>query len=132
MDLIHLFHKGMKRVIVGLVASIAALLPSVALAQVTVMGHDSSFLGVVDSNAYSNESICNQFGTYGSEFGETIFNKFGTYGGEFSPNGAYNSNAKKPPILVDANGNFVGFVTKNRKLPHRYDPDILLVEVCGR
>ncbi len=122
----------MKRFIRALIVSIVALLPSAAMAQVTIMGYDNTFLGVVDNNAYNNDSICNQFGNYGSEFADTIFNKFGTYGGEHSPNGAYNPNAQKPPILIDESGNFVGFVSKNRRLPQRYDPDILRVQICEK
>lgn len=123
----------MKRFVYSLVFGVAAVLalPSVAKGeQLFIVAADNSFLGVVNNNQFHRDSICNQFGKYGSEFSSvSIFNKFGNYGGEFSPNGAYNPNARKPPMLV-SNGEFLGFITKNRNVPHRVDPDILRVEIC--
>ncbi|QLE46679.1 hypothetical protein FD723_41570 (plasmid) [Nostoc sp. C052] len=48
---------------------------------------DDTFLGVVDSNAYNSNSICNDMSVWRAyEIG--IFNKYGTYGGESSQIGS--------------------------------------------
>lgn len=113
------------------ISGLAVLLPTAAFAQAIVVSQDGTFLGVVSSNSYNSNSICNEFGRFGSPFGNTIFNKFGTYGGEYSPTGAYNTIARKPPLLVKDN-QVVGVISKNRNFENRIDPDLLLVEVCGR
>lgn len=116
------------KILTGLIVGIAVLLPSVATAQqFEVMGYDSAFLGAV-INGLDENSICNSF-TYGSQFTESIFNRFGVYGGQTSPYGAYNPNAEKPPILLK-DGKFVAFISKNRRLKHRIDPDTFFSKAC--
>ena len=96
-----------------------------------VVGQDGKFLGNLSQNQYDSNSICNPYGQFGSEYAQSIFNRYGTYGGEYSSMGAYNPSAKNPPIIVQ-NRTIIGIVTKNRQIEGRVDPDLLLVEVCGR
>jgi hypothetical protein len=92
-----------------------------------------SYLGLVSSDQYDKESICNQYGDYGSPYqANSIFNKYGTYGGEYSQLGAYNRQAGRPPALVE-NGQVISIISKDTSLNPRLriDPDMLRVQICG-
>ncbi|ABA24700.1 hypothetical protein Ava_D0035 [Trichormus variabilis ATCC 29413] len=122
----------MKRVLSAFAFSLV-LLPAVANAQAVIMGGDGSYLGLVSSDSYAEESICNKYGTYGSPYQEnSIFNQYGTYGGTYSELGAYNPRAGRPPALVE-NGQVVDIISKDRRLKPslRIDPDMLRFQVCG-
>jgi hypothetical protein len=94
-----------------------------------VVGYDGQFLGIAESNPYGPDSVCNEFGSYGSEFATTsIYNEFGQYGSEFSTLSAYNSFTSTPPaLLCDETGEILALVTKNTVLADGIDPDILCV-----
>ncbi|NJL09386.1 MAG: hypothetical protein HC908_01670 [Calothrix sp. SM1_7_51] len=96
-----------------------------------VVGGDGSFLGVVSSDQYDNNSICNRYGSYGSKYNESIFNPYGTHGGQYSDLGAYNPRAQKPPMVVTSDGKPLGFISKNDRLRNRMDPDVFRIQVCG-
>ncbi len=121
----------MKNFIFTVVSLVCAFSPAIASAQKPVIpviaSHRGEFLGFVFNNEYDAKSICNEYGKYGSPYGQTIFNKYGTHGGEYSDTGAYNRRAKNPPVII-VNNQIVGFVTKNPQFGEaRIDPDILLV-----
>lgn len=60
------------------------------------------------------DSIWNRFGPYGSpESGVSIYNESGPYGGSTSDESPFNSCASAPPLLLDADGGFVGYVSDN-------------------
>jgi hypothetical protein len=126
-------HHLSKKLIVFLTLTSTCLIASPVLAQSLpiVVGQDGKFLGTLSQNQYDSNSICNPFGQFGNEFAQSIFNRYGNYGGEYSNMGAYNPSAKNPPIIVQ-NRQIIGIVTKNRQIEGRVDPDLLLVEVCGR
>ncbi len=100
-----------------------------------------TYLGQVSDNPYSQTSILNEFGAYGSEFSQTsIRNEFGSFGSEFSRYSAYNPYALDPPILYryDASDDLlypVVYVSKNEFLGNpTIDPDELLATLengCG-
>ncbi|MGB3655463.1 MAG: hypothetical protein WBA41_30230 [Rivularia sp. (in: cyanobacteria)] len=126
----------MKKFIFAVFSLLCAFSPATASARKPVMpivvSQSGEFLGLVFNNEYDAKSICNQYGKYGSPYAQTIFNKYGTHGGEYSDTGAYNPRAKNPPIVI-VNNQVVGFVTKNPQFGKaRIDPDILLVQACGR
>ncbi len=101
-------------------------------APLQVVGRDHTFLGVVSNNQYESQSICNQYGSFGSPYSQTsVWNKYGKYGGAYSDMGAYNSNAQKPPIVIQ-NGQPVAVLTKNLRLQGAYDPDVFFQKVCGQ
>ncbi|QLE46677.1 hypothetical protein FD723_41560 (plasmid) [Nostoc sp. C052] len=118
--------KLVKSIVIG---CLATLLPTSAFAATIVVASDGTFLGVVDSNAYNSNSICNEYGQYGSAYGIGIFNKYGTYGGESSQIGAYSENAQKPPILIK-DGQPIALITKNPNFKNRLDPDFLQQMAC--
>ena len=84
-------------------------------------GNDSSiFLGCLNCNRFSSESICNRFGEYGSRFSSnSIWNRFGEYGSRFSSYSPWNKFASDPPAIVDRQGNFYGYFSSNRHYPNR-------------
>lgn len=126
-------HQLSKKLIVFLTLTSACLIANPVLAQSLpiVVGQDGEFLGTLSANQYDSNSICNPYGNFGSEYAESIFNRYGTYGGEYSSMGAYNPSAENPPLIVQ-DDTIIGIVTKNRRVEGRVDPDLLLVEVCGR
>lgn len=83
----------------------------------SIFGWDSfedhyEFIGAV-ANEFDSDSIANEFGA-GNEFSsKSIFNEFGDYGSEFSSESAFNDFASKPPILVDGDLDFIGYLTTN-------------------
>ncbi len=123
----------MKKLPAFCLAFAVVLTPVAANAQTIIMGGDGSYLGLVSSDQYNQESICNRYGDYGSPYqANSIFNKYGTYGGEYSQLGAYNKQAGRPPAVVE-NGEVVLLISKDTSLrPElRVDPDILRIQVCG-
>jgi len=70
------------------------------------------FIGAI-ANEFDSDSIANEFGA-GNEFSsDSIFNEFGTFGSEFSSYSAFNEFASKPPIIVNNNYKFIGYLTIN-------------------
>jgi hypothetical protein len=92
-----------------------------------LVADDGEFIGVISSSRFSSDSICNDFGDYGSSFSsKSIKNEFGQYGSRFSPLSAYNQFATTPPTIFRG-GLIVGVLSKNRFLSGAVDPDTLLV-----
>lgn len=74
-----------------------------------------TFLGCLNCNRYSADSILNAYGSYGSAYSSTsIFNHFSDYGSAYSMFSACNSYATDPPVIVDSAGNFYGRLTLNQ------------------
>lgn len=81
------------------------------------------FLGKITPNKFDNESIFNRFGPYGNKFSqESFLNKFSPYGSQFSQLSAYNHVASSPPKIFKK-GVFVAYLTKNKMLSPRIEPD---------
>jgi hypothetical protein len=77
--------------------------------------HDE-FLGCLVCNEYSAESVCNEYGKYGNEYGSNMWNEYSSpYGNEYSSSSPWNeySSSNSVPVLVDRQGNFYGFFTIN-------------------
>ena len=110
-----------------LLAAIAVLVACVpALAQdspaLLLFGGDGhkTFLGCLNCGRFDSGSVCNKFGLQGSKFAvDSIWNKFGNYGSKFSNYSPWNRFASEPPAIVDASGNFYGYLTANRYNPKR-------------
>jgi len=101
-------------------------------APMIVVGQDGAFLGVVSSDRFAPNSICNELGSFGNSFSSTsVLNQYAKYGGTFSNLGAYNPNAQKPPLIIQ-NRQAIGLLTKNRRLQGGVDPDVFFNQVCGR
>ena len=63
----------------------------------------------INCSQYSSESICNQYGDYGSEYSSvSIWNEYGNYGSEFGSESPWNEYSSKGPKIVDRDGNYYG------------------------
>lgn len=72
------------------------------------------YLGCLNCDSYDKNSIWNSYGTYGNSYNtKSIWNSYGTYGNEYSSYSPWNNYASNPPIVVDKNGNFYGYLTVN-------------------
>lgn len=94
---------------------------------------NKEFLGNISSNAYDSNSICNQYGTYGSRYSSfSVFAEHGTYGSPYSTYSAYNPRSDRPPIIVDVDGKPLALLTKNTNFNNAIDPDMLHYAICGQ
>ena len=98
-----------------------------------LMAQDGEYIGEISSNQFDSESICNDFGKFGSEFSNTsIRNEFGPYGSEFRTYSAYNPFTSSPPLILFndyRDGIHLGYLTKNDFLYESLDPDLLLLSL---
>jgi hypothetical protein len=79
------------------------------------------YLGKLVTNKYDNDSIWNEYGTYGSKYSDlSIWNEYGTYGSKYSNESAFNDYASKPPMIVDYYGTVVGYLTTNSYVQYGY------------
>ena len=90
-----------------------------------IVAGDGTFLGVIDKEYNSPQSISNRDGKFGSRTSaQSIWNPNSPYG---SPTGRYspwNENAEQPPML-SWHGAFKGYLTRNPRIEPRVSPDAL-------
>ena len=73
------------------------------------------YLGCLNCSKYDQNSIWNSYGTYGSKYNSnSIWNKFGTYGSKYNTLSPWNSFSNNPPVIVDNDGEFYGYLTTNK------------------
>ena len=76
----------------------------------------SQYLGCLECNEFSSEFICNGFGPYGNvDSAKGMFNEYAGFGNEYNSKSPWNeySSSNEVPILVDEEGNFLGYFTIN-------------------
>lgn len=101
-------------------------------------GHDHDvYLGCINCSYTEPGSIHNDIGSFGSDIASTsIFNHMGQYGSDTSQYSPCNDIAWHPPVIVDEDGGFYGYLTLNDMIPHAIDdPDIvawLKYKVCKK
>jgi len=92
-----------------------------------IVADDGEFLGTISTNAVDAKSILNQVGRHGSEVSSvSIFNSVGRYGSEVSGTSAFNEIASRPPKIINRDGQFVAFLTKNAIKTPRVDTHALI------
>jgi hypothetical protein len=75
---------------------------------------NSVYLGCLNCNFSSTESVCNQFGSYGSEYSaSSIWQPYATYGNRYSNFSPWNSLSSSGPAIFGSNGVFYGYFTTN-------------------
>jgi hypothetical protein len=95
------------------------------------------YLGCLSCSEYDQDSIANSYGMFGSAYqSDSIFNSYGEYGSRHSQYSACNQYASNPPVTVDSNGNFYGYLTlnNNKQLIQKNRQQIytwLAEEVCS-
>lgn len=96
-------------------------------------GHQQ-YLGCLNCNAMSSDSVDNSMGSYGSPMSMTsVRNKMGPYGSRMSGASACNPMATDPPVVVDEGGSYWGRLTVNSMADPIRDPAVAdwLRGVCG-
>ncbi|MGF6787786.1 hypothetical protein [Paraburkholderia sp. 35.1] len=85
------------------------------------------YLGCLNCSDVASDSVHNDIGQYGSDISpRSIFNDIGQYGSDISSESPCNDIASDPPVIVDQNGGFYGYLTLNDTHPHAVtDPNIL-------
>lgn len=82
------------------------------------------YLGKCVTDRFDNDSIWYPLlGDYSSEYSQTsIWNKFCKYGSTLisQDESAFNDRAQHPPIIVDNDGVFIGYLTTNSKLENAW------------
>ncbi len=97
-----------------------------AIGENYLLGGDGAFLGRITENPHDQDSISNQYGTYGSPYSPTsIQNPYSLYASPYSPLSMNNIYASNPPILV-LRSLERGRVTKNPSFQNRIDPRVFL------
>lgn len=96
-----------------------------------IVAADGRYLGRI-STKVRGDSIKNFLGKYGNLRSATsIFNQLGEYGNTLSSKSPFNYYAHTPPKILDPNGNFFAYLTKNEEKQPRVDPDELKI-LLGR
>lgn len=73
------------------------------------------FLGILNGSKFDSKSVWNEFGTYGNKYNSlSIWNEYGRYGNSYSQYSPFNPYASHPPVIVDPDGNFYGYLTVNQ------------------
>ena len=94
-------------------------------------GHNT-YLGCLNCNEYSPESVLNQYGTFGSVYSATsVANPYSQFGSPYSMYSACNPLASDPPVIVDGSGNFYGRLTVNQLNPERTRDSTVLAWLAG-
>ena len=109
---------GVKTVFRFIILVVFAFMASPANAELMLFGGEGHkvFLGCVSCHPRSAESICNEYGRYGSEYNsESIWNAYATYGNEYLSTSPWNkyTSTNTVPVLVDGKGSFYGYFTIN-------------------
>jgi hypothetical protein len=78
------------------------------------------FLGCLNCDPSELFSVWNEEGDYGSTTRpDSIWNREGVYGSPASPLSPWSRHATTPPFVVDREGNFFGYFTRDLSYPDR-------------
>lgn len=78
-----------------------------------LLASDGEFLGLLTTNRFNTDSICNMYGQYGSRYAaKSIWNEYGRYGSQYSLLSPNNPYSLRPPRII-LRGRDIGFLTCN-------------------
>jgi hypothetical protein len=105
------------------------LISANGIAQLFASDNNGTFLGLLSSDRYDQNSLSNPFGAYGGCFGMySIRNQSSWFGGDNGLYSPYSLNCLNPPTIV-YQGQAMLVVTKNLGMSYRLpvvDPDLML------
>ncbi|AZA77255.1 hypothetical protein EG347_06930 [Chryseobacterium sp. G0186] len=88
----------------------------------------NQYLGCLNCDTFDKNSIWNKFSDFGNVYSsKSIWNTYGNYGSTYSTYSPWNSYASYPPVIVDQDGNFFGFLTLNTYKSERSDLELALI-----
>ncbi len=83
-----------------------------------IFAQDGTYLGKISANKYEQDSISNQYGTYGSSYSSTsIFNRYGQYGSDYSSLSPFSTYGSQPPLLVSGSSSLAYLTVNTSKIP---------------
>lgn len=86
-----------------------------------------TYLGCLTCSKYDANSVWNEYGSFGSKYqSSSIWNSYGIYRSQYSAQSPWNRYSSSPPVLLDVNGSFIGYFTKNAYLQGRTRNDFAL------
>lgn len=104
----------MKKIILLSTFLIVGTIYSQALFLYGGKNHDV-FLGCLNCPSYDSKSIWCAYGDYGSTYGaKSIWTSYGEFGSTYSSYSPWTTYADKPPVIIDKDGNFYGYLTINK------------------
>lgn len=95
---------------------------AVAQTELLIFGgrNNDVFLGCLTCDRFNSASVLNSTGPHGSRFAiDSIWNRYGDYGSRFSTYSPCNRFGTNPPVVVDRQGNFYGYLTISQTFPRR-------------
>jgi hypothetical protein len=93
------------------------------------------YLGCLNCESITSDSVCNEFGDYGSEVSaDSIWNPFSPFGDASSSVSPWNELGTRAPAIRDASGNFYGYLSRNVSHGRRTDVKALqaLLDLVGK
>ena len=93
------------------------------------------YLGCLNCDAFASDSICNEFGEYGSEVSaNSIWNPASSFGDQSSTLSPWNELGTRAPAIRDPNGNFYGYLSRNISHMRRTDLTVFqaLLDLVGK
>lgn len=86
------------------------------------------YLGCLNCSNYNQNSVWNEYGNFGNVYNSNcIWNEYGTFGSEYSANSPWNPYASNPPVVVDSEGNFYGYLTVNEYKANRAEFELAVI-----
>ena len=85
------------------------------------------YLGCLTCTQYHSESVWNESGIYGTKLNNlSIWSEFSDFGNEFSNLSPWNEYGTAPPKIIDENGGFYGYFTRNPYFNQRTEDEFFL------
>ncbi|WP_223605665.1 hypothetical protein [Chryseobacterium sp. OSA05B] len=76
--------------------------------------NQDQYLGCINCDTFDKNSIWNPYGDYGNILSsKSIWNGSGNYGSAYSTYSPWSDYASYPPVILDQDGNFFGYLTSN-------------------
>ncbi|PKF73927.1 hypothetical protein CW752_11750 [Chryseobacterium sp. PMSZPI] len=86
------------------------------------------YLGCLNCDTFDRNSIWNKFGDYGNILSsKSIWNSNGNYGSTLSTYSPWSDYASYPPVIIDQDGNFYGFLTLNTYKSDRSNLELAMI-----
>lgn len=86
------------------------------------------YLGCLNCSRYDTNSIWNPYGNYGNSYSDnSIWNQYGKYGNGYNATCPWNQYALKPPVVVDKDGGFYGYLAVNQYQDKRANFELAII-----
>ena len=73
------------------------------------------YLGCLTCDKYDSNSIWNTYGKYGNSYNKNcIWNQYGAFGNKYNSLSPWNEYSTESPVVVDKEGKFYGYFTRNK------------------